>query len=191
MNILAHLFLSGDDESLLLGNFMGDFVKGKKYMDYPMSIQKGILLHRYIDTFTDTHPIAKQGIIRLRPEYSKFSGVIVDMFYDYLLATNWHKYHHQPYQEYVVSKYAVLEANQQILPDEAKYVLTYMVRQNWLARYVSLEGLALSLKGITRRSSSPYELDKAIENLQIHLTDYQNEFEMFFDELQEFVKSKF
>src|SRR5688572_23493915 len=92
MNFLAHLYLSGDFDELMIGNFMADFVKGKPSPSIHPQIVKGIELHRQIDTYTDTHPIVKASKVRLQPTYRKYAGVIVDMYYDHFLAIHWQKY---------------------------------------------------------------------------------------------------
>jgi acyl carrier protein phosphodiesterase len=92
MNFLAHLHLSGNNPNIMLGNFMGDFVKGKSYrQQYEPEIIKGIELHRSIDEFTDSHPVVTESKNRLRPTYRHYSGVIVDVFYDHFLAANWNQ----------------------------------------------------------------------------------------------------
>src|SRR5258708_857949 len=92
MNFLAHVYLSGDHSKVLVGNFIGDFVKGKYLRDrYEPEIAKGIELHRAIDYFTDLHPIVRQSKNRLRPKYNHYSGIIVDIFYDHFLAANWNQ----------------------------------------------------------------------------------------------------
>ena len=95
MNFLAHIYLSGEDEGITIGNFIADGIKGKKYLSYPASIQKGILLHRGIDSFTDSHPTVRQSTARLHENYGHYSGVIVDILYDHFLAKNWEEYHEQ------------------------------------------------------------------------------------------------
>ena len=92
MNFLAHIYLSGTDEKILVGNFMGDYVKGRDYLKYPEDIRKGLLLHRQIDFYTDNHPIVKNSKKRIESVYRKYSGIIIDIFYDYFLATNWPDY---------------------------------------------------------------------------------------------------
>jgi len=92
MNFLAHLYLSCDNEDLMIGNFIADFIRNKEVKDYSPEIQKGIFLHRQIDTYTDLHPMVKKGTHRLQKYHRKYSPVIVDVFYDYLLANNWERY---------------------------------------------------------------------------------------------------
>jgi len=103
MNFLAHIYLSGDNEQVKIGNFMADSIKGKKYLKYPGDLQKGIILHRAIDYYTDTHPVFKQSTQKLFPEYGHYSGIIVDIFYDHFLASNWKKYSEVPLKEYTLN----------------------------------------------------------------------------------------
>ena len=98
MNFLAHLYLSQNNTDILIGNFIADHVKGSQFYNYSKEIQQGILLHREIDLFTDTHPIVKQSMQRLHKRYRHYNGVIIDIFYDYFLAKNWSKYSDIPLQ---------------------------------------------------------------------------------------------
>jgi len=132
MNFLAHLYLSGDSEGLIVGNFIGDFVKGKNYQNYPDEVAKGILIHRKIDSYTDQHTVVKQSIARLRPFYGKFSGIVVDMFYDHFLAIHWQKFHTFPLPVYCKETYDLLLKHEPSFPLRAKNVLPYMIQHNWL-----------------------------------------------------------
>ena len=89
MNFLAHIYLSGDNDLIKIGNFMADGIRGKHYEYLPAEVQKGIVLHRAIDTYTDSHPIFRQSTKRLHHRYHHYAGVIVDVFYDHFLAKNW------------------------------------------------------------------------------------------------------
>ena len=92
MNYLAHLFLAGTHPEMILGNFIADHVKGSDVLNYSENTRKGISMHRAIDTFTDQHPVVKQSISRLRTDFRKYSGVIVDMYYDHYLSAHWDEY---------------------------------------------------------------------------------------------------
>src|SRR5690606_6470869 len=111
MNFLAHIYLSGDDPNVVIGNFIADGIKGKDYQKFPTEIQHGILLHREIDTFTDAHPIVRQSTKRLHKNFGHYSGVLVDVFYDHFLAKNWKHYHEQPLAKFVENFYQLLETN--------------------------------------------------------------------------------
>ena len=93
MNFLAHVFLSGDDFPLAVGNLIADQIKGNEVQNYPLQVQNGIKLHHAIDHFTDTHQIFKECVTELFPIYRHFSRVIIDMDFDHFLAVHWNKYH--------------------------------------------------------------------------------------------------
>ncbi|MGB5646129.1 MAG: ACP phosphodiesterase, partial [Muriicola sp.] len=102
MNFLAHIFLSFGDKEISIGNFIADSIRGNKYTHLPATIQKGIILHREIDTFTDAHPIHKKSSKRLHPTQGHYSGVVIDVFYDHFLAKNWAQYSEEPLETFVV-----------------------------------------------------------------------------------------
>ena len=108
MNFLAHLFLSGENDDIIIGNFIADAVKGRYIEKYNEKIRYGIKLHREIDNYTDNHPVFKQSRKRLLHKYHKFSGVIVDMYYDHFLAVNWSDYSDENLEAFVSNAYKIL-----------------------------------------------------------------------------------
>lgn len=185
MNFLAHLYLSGDDTSVLLGNFIGDFVKGKNLSEkVGPEMARGIELHREIDFFTDQHPIVTQSKKRLRPKYRHYSGVIVDVFYDHFLAKNWNDYHSQLLPDYADHVYNVIQKNSSLLPDRVNMMMPYMVKGNWLVNYAKLEGIHRALTGMARRTPYESKMDESISELQENYEDFKTEFTTFFPELQ-------
>lgn len=190
MNFLAHIYLSGDNDQIKIGNFMADSIKGKKYLKYPEEIQKGIVLHRAIDYYTDTHPVFKQSTKRLFSIYGHYSGIIVDIFYDHFLAANWRKYSGSQLEKYTLDFYALLENNFHILPTKVKSFLPYMINDNWLLSYASIEGIEKVLSGMNRRTGRKSDMHLATKELQEHYQDFQFEFEIFFDEVIVFSKEK-
>ena len=109
MNYLAHVYLSGSDKDLIIGNFIADHVKGKAYFDYPATIQKVILLQRKIDDFTDHHPLFKKNVTLLFPQFRHYSRVIVDMFFDHFLAAQWEFYHPDPLEDFSRQFYLLMQ----------------------------------------------------------------------------------
>jgi acyl carrier protein phosphodiesterase len=190
MNFLAHLYLSNSNENILIGNFIADAVKGRKFNDYPKEIKAGILLHREIDNYTDTHPIVKISKRRLHERYHHYDGVIIDILYDHFLAKNWKKYSEIPLKVYAKNIYTFLENNNEILPLRAQNMLPYMVEYNWLVSYASIEGIAKVLSGMNKRTKEISKMDLAVEDLQIHYLEFEEDFTMFFEDLVQFSNEK-
>ncbi|MDO6516776.1 Acyl carrier protein phosphodiesterase [Zobellia uliginosa] len=191
MNFLAHIYLSFDDPEITLGNFIADSIRGNKFKHLPERVQKGIMLHRDIDTFTDTHEIPKISSKRLHKNYSHYSRVIVDIFYDHYLAKNWDTYSETPLDIYVDNFYDLLEEHYTILPVGVQRMMPYMISDNWIYNYSKMEGIAKVLKGMNRRTNNISKMNFAILDLEEHYEKFEEEFTAFFDELLVFSKQKF
>jgi acyl carrier protein phosphodiesterase len=190
MNFLAHLYLSGDSKELLIGNFIADAVKGKEYQRFSEGIIKGIKLHRKIDEFTDQHPIVHHSVERLRPVYSKYSPVIIDIFYDHYLASNWHQYSPIPLNIYAQNIYKLITEHLNIMPLRVHHFLPYMIQSNWLFNYSNLEGIENVLKGMSRRAKFVSHMEHSINDLRKDYQFYEEEFNLFFPELVKFAEGE-
>ncbi len=195
MNFLAHLFLSGDDPEIMVGNFIGDFVRGKNIYDqFKPAIALGIELHREIDEFTDSHSVVMESKIRLRPTYRHYSPVIVDMFYDHFLAKNWRVYHKEPLDRYSLEAYAILNKFNDQLPERVQGLLPHIIKGNWLFNYSRIEGIHGALSGMSQRTPYDSKMNEASLDLQKYYSEFEDEFTRFFPELQamstEFLKRK-
>lgn len=186
MNYLAHIYLSGEDEELKIGNFIADSVKGKKFIHFPLRVQKGIILHRAIDTYTDSHPTVRKSTHRLFENYSHYSSVIVDIYYDHFLAANWGDYSQIPLEGYIEEFYSLLQRNYEMLPKRVKHFLPYMVKDNWLLSYASIEGIGKILWQMNERTGRKSNMDLSVHDLQSHYKVFQNEFSEFFKDLENF-----
>lgn len=190
MNFLAHIYLSGNDEQLLLGNFIADSIKGKKYLEYPDGIRNGIILHRAIDFYTDTHPTVRKSISRLFDTYGHYSGVIVDILYDHFLAANWQDYSKIPLEIFVADFYDLLQENYQILPKNIKQFLPYMIKDNWLVSYATVRGISRILYQMNERTNKRSKMNFAVIELEDHYEEFEAEFSSFFEELRLFTQNK-
>ena len=141
MNFLAHLYLSKNNKNILIGNFIADAVKGSDFKKFPEEIQAGILLHREIDNYTDTHLIVKTSKRRLNLQYRHYKGVIIDIFYDHFLAKNWQQYSDTPLAVYAENVYGFLQENKEIFPERIQKFLPYMIEYNWLVSNASIPGI--------------------------------------------------
>jgi acyl carrier protein phosphodiesterase len=190
MNFLAHIYLSGDDEELMIGNFIADFVKGRKKDDYPDRIREGIELHRMIDDFTDHHEITERSKSRLRPKYGKYSGVIVDLFYDHFLAANFSEYHTDSLKDFSQRSYNILQKYWSVLPEGVHYFLPFMIERNWLLNYATLEGIGRALSGLSMRVSFENKMAESTKDLEMNYEEFRSDFKSFFPALINFVKTK-
>lgn len=190
MNFLAHIHLSGENEFIKIGNFMADGVRGKQYENFPPAIQKGILLHRAIDTFTDAHPIFRQSTKKLHSRYHHYAGVIVDMYYDHFLAKNWSNYHPENLELYANTFYQSLLDNHSLLTTKTQHVLPYLMEYNWLVSYQSISGLERILTQMDHRTKNQSLMRFATEELITYYDEFQTEFSLFYNEVQLFSKDK-
>lgn len=185
MNFLAHIYLSGENDNVMIGNFIGDFVKGRNLSEqFEPEIVKGIEIHRAIDAFTDTHPIVRISKKRLHPKYRHYSPVIVDVFYDHFLAKNWNAYHPKLLPDFVEHTYKTIESYSNILPKDVLYMLPYMIKGNWLVNYSRLEGIQRALTGMSRRTTHVSHMDESVNDLREHYDLFEKEFRDFFPELR-------
>ena len=185
MNFLAHLYLSGDDPEIMVGNFIGDFVRGRNVRDqFKTNMALGIELHREIDEFTDSHPVVMESKNRLRPKYRHYAPVIVDMFYDHFLAANWKNYHHQSLPDFAEYAYSELKKQELILPERVLKMIPYLVKGNWLVSYAQREGIHRALTGMSRRTPYDSKMDEAVFDLEKWYTEFESEFKLFFPELK-------
>jgi acyl carrier protein phosphodiesterase len=187
LNFLAHIYLSGDNDDIKIGNFLGDFVKGRlnklTNAQYSEGVIKGMALHREIDFFTDNHPIVRQSIDRLQPKYHKFSGIVIDMFYDHVLAKNFHQYSAISLGDYAQNFYELLEKRKAEIPEPMERMVKSMVSRNWFLGYKSYEGIEWALTGISKRLSFESGIENATEELRTDYDLYEAEFQLFFPEI--------
>ncbi len=184
LNFLAHIYLSGSNKNIALGNLIGDMVKGQSYKNYPLDIKNGILLHRAIDDFTDKHPEFLHTKNMLKPYFNRYSGVVTDIYFDYFLAKNWSEYCEQDLQKYVNEMYVLLINKYAMLPKRAQQVVPMMIIRNWLGSYGNLERLHYIFLGMHRRTQQNGAMDKAVEVLQLHQENIEPSFQLFFRDVK-------
>ena len=191
MNFLAHIYLSFGDDEITIGNFIADSIRGNKFDHLPPRVQQGIVLHRHIDTYTDSHATPKKSSKRLHKNYSHYSRVIVDIYYDHFLAKNWKQYSDVPLAIFVERFYELLEDNYTILPVGVKRMMPYMIADNWIYNYSKMKGIGKVLHGMNRRTQNRSKMNFAILDLEEHYDEFEAEFTSFFEELIVFSKQKY
>lgn len=185
MNFLAHLYLSGNHPDVMVGNFIGDFVKGRDLQSkFASGIALGVEMHRGIDAFTDHHRVMKQSKDRLRPKYRHYSGVITDIFYDHFLAADWSAWSEEPLALYAARTYQLVIDQEAVMPERVKQMLPYMMRDNWLVNYGNIEGIQRALSGMARRASFESKMEESVEDLKNSYSEFRGEFDRFFPELK-------
>ncbi len=180
MNFLAHQFLSFEIKPIMVGNFIADTVKGRALENYDSAIQQGIVLHRFIDDFTDTHELTLRSRERLYSYFGKYAGVVQDVFYDHFLALNWSRYHKDELTAYTHFIYSTLSDYQSVFNEQASRTFHYMQLHDWLGNYATEEGINRALTGLSRRASFPSNMEDSLPALAEQGTAISSDFEVFF-----------
>ena len=191
MNFLAHIYLSGDSREILIGNFIGDYVKGKKFTGYPEEVKQGIMLHRKIDSFTDSHAITRASKKVIAEKYGLYAGIVVDIFYDHFLSANWDLYSEMPLREYIHDRYRLLDSGFSIFPVGVKSWFPYFIKSNWLGTYIHFEGLNMVFKRMSYRTSLPDHSDYAVNQLKENYNFLKENFIEFFADMREMVQKDY
>jgi len=186
LNYLGHLYFSGDDYSLMLANLYGDFVKGKDYSYLPKIVQEGVLLHRNIDDYVDHHPHVTSLRLKLFKDLPKIAGIAIDLYFDHLLAKQWSQYHNQNLFEYIdcFFEYALNDTNLCFKENKFKYpdsfvnLLKVIHKHDFMKQYISLDGVKMASKGLSKRISFDNNLGQASEVFLV----YEKEINAAFDE---------
>jgi acyl carrier protein phosphodiesterase len=184
MNFLAHIYLSGDNDLIKIGNFMADGIRGKHFENYPLEIQKGIKLHRFIDTYTDAHLVFRESTKRLHHNYHHYAGVIVDVFYDHFLAKNWSNYSSETLVDFTENFYQSLRDNYDFLSERTKGMMPYMIEYNWLVSYQTVEGISRILTQMDSRTKNESKMRFSPNELIEYYTEFEQEFTSFFEDVK-------
>lgn len=190
VNFLAHLYLSGNDDKLITGNFIGDYVKGNNFLKYPGKIREGIILHRRIDSFTDEHELFREVKKLYRPEFGLYSGVVTDLIFDHYLASGWNNYHDLTLRRFARKMHAVLLSNILYLPARVQGFLPVLIKNRRLESYARKEGIQQSLEIMSRYTSLPEKAAQAIQITEHNHTFIERHFATFMDELIAFSESE-
>ncbi|MEG4056240.1 MULTISPECIES: ACP phosphodiesterase [unclassified Microcoleus] len=183
MNYLAHLFLSEGTPESLIGNLLGDFVKGTALNLYSEEIRKGIDLHRKVDSYTDSHPIVRSSKSLVSSHRRRFAGVLIDVFYDHFLAKNWLEYSEIPLRDFSQDVYKILQDNRDILPDSLQRVLPTIIARDLLSSYQEIAEIGITLTRMSARLKRTNNLASGIEDLTANYQRLESDFRDFFPDL--------
>lgn len=191
MNYLAHAYLSFNNPEILAGNMISDFIKGKKKFDYAENIQKGIMLHRAIDEFTDNHEVTKEAKIFFKPAYGLYSGAFMDVVCDHFLATDPNMFAGNELEIFSQKTYLQLQNFENVFPERFQKMFYYMRTQNWLNNYQYKESIKNSFAGLVRRAKYMDDHETAFQIFETHYDSLKNYYQLFFPQLKDFTFNKF
>jgi acyl carrier protein phosphodiesterase len=183
MNYLAHAFLSFNNEPITVGNFIADHIKLADAGHLPPEIKQGVLLHRRIDYFTDTHPLFIKSKRNFYDGFERYSGVLVDIYYDYLLAKNFDKFSDVKLEAFTKNIYSVLQNNTHHLPDSSKGFLNYVLQNNTFYEYSKIEGIEMVLKHLSYRINHGIFLNESVPLFLQYEKSIEEDFLNFFEDL--------
>lgn len=190
MNYLAHSLLSFNDEEILIGNFIADHVRLHQSKHLPERIQKGITIHRKIDMFTDSHPLFIKSKRHFYDGFERYSGVLMDIYFDYLLAKNFHRFSDIALPDYTQNLYAILKKNRVHLPESSQRFLDYVLQNNTFFEYSKMEGIELVLKHLSYRINHGVFLNESLPLFIENESKIEPDFFEFMNDLIEEVKKQ-
>ena len=190
MNYLGHAYLSFGEPEIIVGNMISDFVKGKTRFGYTVNIQKGIMLHRDIDQYTDTHPVIKKAKELFRSDYRLYSGAVVDVILDHFLAKDDAAFGKEGLMTFTKQVYDTLDGYKEHLPTRFQAIFPYMKRDNWLYHYSSLDGISRSLNGLVQRAVYLEDYKPAVTILKAHYRFLESCYKDFIPDVKDFAKSQ-
>lgn len=188
MNFLAHALLAGDKPSLIVGGVVGDWIKGSLPGTLPEDLAQGVALHRAIDHFAESHPAFKRSRSRVSAQRRRYAGVLVDVFYDHLLARDWLAIHPQPLREYCETVYGLIRERMGDLPASSHAGLALMAQQDWLSSYAQIEGIADVLARMSRRARQPNPLLQGEQELLADVDGFAGDYNEWLADTMEFCR---
>ena len=180
MNFLGHLFFSDSDLDLMYANLFGDFVKGSSYLNtYSNKIVQGVKLHREIDHYFNTHSSILNVQRKLYKDLPKVSGIAMDLYADYYIASNWNDYSDLLYQDYLDTFYAYDPFLKNSYPSHFKEFIYVLKKKRWMDYYNQEIGLDFASKGVSKRILFPNSLGLALDVYKLNKCSIDNAISTF------------
>jgi acyl carrier protein phosphodiesterase len=187
MNWLAHLLLSPPDTEFQLGNLLADFVRGMERERMSAGFRDGVRCHLRIDAFTDEHPVVHRSKARLDPRFRRFAGIIMDVYYDHLLARHWNEFCDQSLREFTRHFHRLALPHLRELPEDAAWILQRMMEEDRLLSYRDIHGVELALNRLSNRLNARFyrniRLQDAVPDLIARDVALEQDFLEFFPQL--------
>jgi acyl carrier protein phosphodiesterase len=190
LNYLAHIYLSGAVKQLQIGGFIADFVKGSKAGKHPVGVWNGIVLHRKIDSYTDSHPIVRELVDLLRPEFGRYSAIVLDMYFDHFLAADFKQITSKNLWWFSFLFSINVLWSYRHLPKRVKGFIFHFTATNRLYKYSKINGLHESLEIMSVYKIKSLKPDACIQFLNENKTIMEPRFRVFFAELQQYVQNE-
>lgn len=184
MNFLAHFHLSGENELIAIGNFLGDFIRGSELKSLPLNAQKGVHLHRFIDQYTDSHLVVKEVNKMLVPHFAKYAPVVSDVYFDYFLASKFSLYSDISLRDYTYRLYDCMERNLSIFTQRAERFYHFMIERDIFFEYGNKEGLQHVFNGLSKRAQFDSKMENGVDVLRQNEAVMRGMFEQFYPDLQ-------
>jgi acyl carrier protein phosphodiesterase len=193
MNFLAHLHLADPDPGLMLGGVVADFARNPEIATLPEEVRRGVQLHRLIDGFTDRHPVVQRSVGRISPRMGWFSGIVIDIYYDYILGRDWERYSAEPLRAFADRAYGLLEGLYPVAPPDGQWFLRRLIDRDYLYGYSTTEGITLALDRVSRRIAEripqkAIPLTDALPDLRAADAELAADFHTFYPELTAFAE---
>ncbi len=187
MNYLAHLYLADDTGTSPAGSVLGDAVKGRLRGDYPPALELGIRLHRRIDSFTDAHPVVRDACARFEAPYRRYAGILLDIYFDHLLARQWEDFHPQPLAIFSQHISATIWQEWPNPPLTRERIAGFPAV---LESYAREDGVTLALQRVSRRAARANPMAQALPLVQSQHALLVQDFAKFFPDLIAFVRAQ-
>lgn len=191
MNYLGHAYLSFNEPEILIGNLLGDYVKGSKILEtFPEGIKKGIILHRHIDEYTDKHIANSLAKNLFRPDYQLYAGAFVDTLYDHFLANDPRHFNHESdLKQFAEGVYQTLRTYWEYIPSNAQFALENMIQFDWLYNYRTIKGIEKSFNGLANKAEYISDSSKAYQTAIRHYYELNQRYYEFIDDVERHVKT--
>lgn len=191
MNYLAHIFLAQQSDAAMIGALLGDFTKADISGIYPPEVEQEIMMHRQVDRYTDSHPVVKSALQLFDESRRRYAGILLDVFYDHVLAQRWASYSTTQRQAFIARFYQALLAHDAILPDKLRDIMPIMIEQDWLGRYYEFAGVEWAIQRISQRlTRNGHLLLEGLDDLRVNYTALAEGFDVFFPQLLAFVRER-
>jgi acyl carrier protein phosphodiesterase len=191
--LLAHAFLPDSEGMETCGAIMADYFSGQKLSDYPEAVGRGIVHHRGIDAFTDSHPEFVLSRVLLAAEAPPHaSGILVDLFWDNILGSRWEEFGRPlcgtDLASFSRSAYARLERSRAWRSPLFARVAPWIISMDWFGAYANEEGIDRALRGLASRLPHGGPLADCARLLGLHREAMEARFRAFWPELVAFAR---